>query len=71
MSERIIDAALVAALVAVTILSLVLAGALAVGAFHDQPTTACQEDEACWDCRTMGNRICGPGAPHPAGGTST
>lgn len=19
----------------------------------------CQEDEACWDCRTMGNRICG------------
>lgn len=20
----------------------------------------CQEDEPCWDCRTMGNRICGP-----------
>lgn len=21
---------------------------------------ACQEDEPCWDCSTMGNRICGP-----------
>ena len=20
----------------------------------------CQEDEPCWDCETMGNRICGP-----------
>lgn len=20
----------------------------------------CQEDEPCWDCTTMGNRICGP-----------
>lgn len=20
---------------------------------------ACQEDEPCWDCETMGNRICG------------
>jgi hypothetical protein len=24
----------------------------------DQPV--CQEDMACWDCATMGNRICGP-----------
>jgi hypothetical protein len=23
-------------------------------------TRDCQEDQACWDCRTMGNRICGP-----------
>jgi len=23
----------------------------------------CQEDEACWDCATMGNRICGPVEP--------
>lgn len=26
----------------------------------------CQEDEPCWDCTTMGNRVCGPtteGAP--------
>lgn len=22
----------------------------------------CQEDEPCWDCTTMGNRICGPTA---------
>jgi len=21
----------------------------------------CAEDEACWDCSTMGNHICGPG----------
>jgi len=21
---------------------------------------ACQEDEPCWDCTTMGNLICGP-----------
>lgn len=20
----------------------------------------CEEDEPCWDCATMGNRICGP-----------
>lgn len=20
----------------------------------------CEEDEPCWDCRTMGNKICGP-----------
>jgi hypothetical protein len=20
----------------------------------------CDEDEPCWDCRTMGNRVCGP-----------
>lgn len=26
-------------------------------------TTAvvCHEEEPCWDCHTMGNRICGPG----------
>jgi len=28
------------------------------------PTTRanveCNEDEPCWDCETMGNRICGP-----------
>ena len=25
--------------------------------------TACEEDMPCWDCATMGNRICGPQAP--------
>lgn len=24
-------------------------------------TTVCYEDQPCWDCHTMGNRICGPG----------
>lgn len=22
----------------------------------------CTEDMACWDCHTMGNRVCGPGS---------
>ena len=25
----------------------------------------CAEDDPCWNCETMGNRICGPGAPRP------
>ncbi len=25
----------------------------------------CFEDEPCWDCETMGNKICGPGATPP------
>jgi hypothetical protein len=28
-------------------------------------TKICQEDEPCWDCATMGNLICGPGAVRP------
>lgn len=27
----------------------------------------CYEDEPCWDCRRMGNMICGPGAKLPDG----
>jgi hypothetical protein len=29
---------------------------------HEQRTHAptCQEDMSCWDCRTMGNHLCGP-----------
>lgn len=27
------------------------------------PTAPIQEDDPRWDCRTMGNRICGPLAP--------
>lgn len=32
-----------------------------IGVYGDKaPTTApCQEDQACWDCSTMGNHICG------------
>jgi hypothetical protein len=26
-------------------------------------TTVCHEDMACWDCETMGNKICGPKQP--------
>jgi hypothetical protein len=28
--------------------------------------SSCQEDDPCWDCETMGNRICGPVAVEPA-----
>lgn len=29
----------------------------------------CHEDDPCWDCATMGNHVCGPGAtrPEPSG----
>ena len=33
---------------------------------EEPPVTAtCQEDEPCWDCETMGNRICGPTVEPP------
>jgi len=25
-----------------------------------QPKARCEEDQACWDCHTMGNKVCGP-----------
>jgi hypothetical protein len=25
-----------------------------------RPAPACQEDQACWNCATMGNMTCGP-----------
>lgn len=29
-----------------------------------QPTqTQCEEDMPCWDCKTMGNKLCGPQTP--------
>lgn len=28
-----------------------------------EPVAACQEDDPCWDCRTMGNLVCGPLGP--------
>jgi len=24
------------------------------------PVVPCEEDEPCWDCETMGNKVCGP-----------
>lgn len=23
-------------------------------------TVRCEEDQSCWDCETMGNKVCGP-----------
>jgi hypothetical protein len=51
-------------------LTVIAAGlSLALGLLVSSPATphrvdrvvasACQEDEPCWDCRTMGNLICG------------
>ena len=28
-----------------------------------KPAKECQEDEPCWDCHTMGNKVCGPDQP--------
>lgn len=36
-------------------------------AYGSRPIPACQEDDPCWNCQTMGNRICGPGATLPKG----
>jgi hypothetical protein len=31
---------------------------------HQPPDSVrCREDMPCWDCQTMGNRICGPAQP--------
>jgi hypothetical protein len=33
----------------------------AVGSVDLRPPAAvCAEDDACWDCSTMGNGVCGP-----------
>jgi hypothetical protein len=29
----------------------------------DTTTTICHEDAPCWDCATMGNKICGTEGP--------
>lgn len=26
---------------------------------HHRHHTVCQEDQACWNCETMGNKVCG------------
>lgn len=35
------------------------ATALTQGVGGPTPSTVCEEDMDCWDCETMGNRICG------------
>jgi hypothetical protein len=39
----------------------VITAALLIGT-PPSPSRAdtCQEDQACWDCETMGNQVCGP-----------
>ncbi|SFO60754.1 hypothetical protein [Amycolatopsis rubida] len=53
-----------AGIVAVTAVA-ALAGLVGCKPVHGTPERApvsvqCNEDEPCWDCRTMGNRRCGP-----------
>lgn len=33
-----------------------------VKAAKTAPKARCEEDQPCWDCKTMGNRMCGPTA---------
>ena len=41
--------------------ALALAAAVAVVVAMVVPLADhCEEDESCWDCATMGNRVCGP-----------
>ena len=44
-------------------LSAALLGGYAVGTHQHAATTVahrCEEDQPCWNCKTMGNHICGP-----------
>jgi len=46
-------------------LSILLGASACPAAPADKPaptkTTRCEEDQPCWDCRTMGNKKCGFG----------
>lgn len=49
------------AFLAITLLLLGMAVAGKVESpVYDPVSIDCEEDQACWDCETMGNRICGP-----------
>jgi hypothetical protein len=41
---------------AVLVCTLSIGGAIS----HTDQKGACQEDQACWNCLTMGNHTCGP-----------
>ena len=43
----------------VLLVAALLVGGCSVTA-PDTASTRCEEDQPCWDCETMGNRICGP-----------
>lgn len=50
-----------AGILAIVFLVMMLA-VLTFGVFHNNyrlDRLECQEDMACWDCETMGNKICG------------
>ncbi|GAA2812984.1 hypothetical protein GCM10010470_55520 [Saccharopolyspora taberi] len=55
---------------ATLLIGLLIAAALAEGPIGSQTTIVptltepdrTEEDEPGWDCRTMGNRLCGPGS---------
>lgn len=40
-------------------LSFILIGTT-FGFFSTKTPEACQEDQKCWDCETLGNKVCGP-----------
>ena len=69
MKRNLRDAAiiLVSAVVAVGIALIIVVAALSVHrAVEGEATRSsplCTEDMECWDCETMGNRICGVKAP--------
>lgn len=52
------------ALIASTLALSALAG-VAAATTPPPPATAsvCQEDDPCWDCHALGNRVCGPSSP--------
>lgn len=54
---------LVALLLALVVVGVCLFGLVAAGADRGRESVHCAEDDPCWDCSTMGNRICGPVAP--------
>lgn len=40
------------------LLALSVAATIMVGPVVN--TQGCEEDQPCWDCHTMGNKVCGP-----------
>ena len=62
MTHRTYVRFLVLGLVLWTIVGLFIAANLpAVTDAGRADLSICQEDEPCWDCETMGNRLCGAG----------
>ena len=43
-----------------TIITLALSLTLVGCVSAPDRSVRCEEDQPCWDCHTMGNRVCGP-----------